>query len=156
MNLIEFIDKCVTTIAEPIIGRKINKGLLQFFRYLICGGTSTVCDMAVLFVLTHFLDVTHVIAATISYITGSIVNYTLNTILVFKSSGQVKREFSVFVTIGIFGLIWTDLIIWLLSDKLTINVMLAKVVAVIVVLNWNFFMRKKFVFSTKPTPQKLQ
>lgn len=147
MNLIEFIDKCVTTIGEPIIGRKINKGFLQFFRYLICGGTSTLCDMTVLFVLTYFLDVTHVIAATISYIIGSVTNYTLNTILVFKSSGKVKKEFSVFVTIGIFGLLWTDLIIWLLADKFMLNVMIAKVVAVILVLNWNFFMRKKFVFS---------
>lgn len=147
MNIIEFIDKCVTTIGEPVIGRKINKSFLQFFRYLICGGTSTLCDMTVLFVLTYFLSVTHVIAATISYIIGSVTNYTLNTILVFKSSGKVKKEFSVFVTIGIFGLLWTDLIIWLLADKLTLNVMIAKVIAVILVLNWNFFMRKKFVFS---------
>ena len=149
MNLIEFIDKCVTTILGPFFGNKINKGFLQFFRYLICGGTSTVCDMTALFLLTYFLSVNHVIAATISYIIGSITNYTLNTILVFKSSGEIKKEFSVFVTIGICGLLWTDLIIWLLADKLALNVMIAKVVAVILVLNWNFFMRKKFVFSAK-------
>lgn len=147
MNIIEFIDKCVTTVLGPFFGNKINKGFLQFFRYLICGGTSTLTDMAVLFMLTYFLSIGHVVAATISYITGSITNYTLNTILVFKSSGKVKKEFSVFVTIGLCGLLWTDLIIWLLADKLMINVMIAKVVAVILVLNWNFFMRKKFVFS---------
>jgi len=143
MGLIEFIDNCVTTI----LGRKINKGLLQFFRYLICGGTATVCDMAMLFVLTYFLSVGHLAAATISYAIGTAINYSLNTILVFQSSGKIKKEFPLFAAIGIGGLFWTDIIIWFLADKLTLNVMAAKVVAIIIVLNWNFFMRKKFVFS---------
>lgn len=149
MNLIEFIDNCVMTV----LGHKVNKGLLQFFRYLICGGIATLCDMAVLYILTHILNVNHLFAAAVGFSVGVATNYTLNTVLVFKSSGKIKKEFPLFLIVGIGGLLWTELIIWLLSEKLTLDVMIAKIVAVIIVLFWNFFMRKKFVF---PEGSKLE
>lgn len=147
MKLAEFIDKCII----KILGKKANKGFLQFFRYLICGGTSTLCDMAMLFILTQFLSINHLVATPLAYVTGTITNYTLNTILVFKSSGNIKKEFPVFAIIGIMGLLWTEIIIWLFVDVLGIYVMIAKVIAVVLVLNWNFFMRKKLVFNSSQT-----
>jgi putative flippase GtrA len=139
----EWIDE----IIEKILGRKVNKGLLQFFRYLVCGGIATMTDVSLLFVLTHFLRVHYLFAAAFSFLCGIVVNYTLNTILVFKSSGKLRREIPLFAAIGIGGLIWTEIILWLLVDKLHIYVMFAKGMAIVLVLFWNFFMRKKFVFT---------
>jgi len=149
-RVIQFVDGTV----EKILGRKVNKGLLQFFRYLICGGIATLTDIIILFVLTHFLHINYLVAAAGAFITGIIVNYNLNTILVFKSSGEIKKEFPLFAMIGIGGLVWTEIILWILVDKLKIYVMIAKAVSIILVLNWNFFMRKKFVFSREPISQK--
>jgi putative flippase GtrA len=144
-KLIKFIDSAV----EKILGRKVHKGFLQYFRYLICGGFATVTDVGSLFVLTHFLGVHYLFAAAVSFAAGIIVNYTLNTILVFKSSGQVKKEFPLFVLIGFGGMMWTELIMWILVDKLKIYVMIAKLVSIFLVLQWNFFMRKRFVFTVE-------
>ncbi len=140
--MIKFIDDLV----EKILGRKVNKGLLQFFRYLICGGIATVSDMTVLYSFTHFLHINYLIAAACGFIVGITINYSLNTILVFKSSGEVKKEFPIFALIGIGGLLWTEVILWILVDKLNFYIMIAKMVAIVLVLFWNFFMRKKFVF----------
>jgi putative flippase GtrA len=102
-----------------------------------------------LYSLTHFVDVHHLVAAPIAYVSGTITNYTLNTILVFKSSGNIKKEFPLFAVIGIGGLLWTEAIMWVFVDMFGTYIMVAKIIAVIFVLNWNFFMRKKFVFSPK-------
>ena len=141
----------IDNLVEKILGRKINKGILQYFRYLICGGTATVADVSLLFFLTHIFHIYYLFAAALSFVTGIIVNYTLNIILVFQSSGKIKKEFFLFASIGIGGLFWTEIILWILVDKLNIYVMFAKVIAIILVLQWNFFMRKKFVFPEKPT-----
>lgn len=150
MRAKQFIDEFV----EKIAGRKINKGLLQFFRYLICGGIATVTDVSLLFVLTHFLHIYYLIAAAGSFLTGTTVNYSLNVVLVFRSSGKIKREFPLFALIGVGGLVWTEIIMWILVDKLNFYVMLAKGGAIIFVLMWNFFMRKKFVFPEEPVSQE--
>jgi putative flippase GtrA len=144
------IKHLIDGIIEKIAGRKVNKSLLQYFRYLICGGIATVTDVGLLFVLTHFLHLNYLIVAAVSFLCGITVNYTLNTILVFQSSGKIKKEFPVFAMIGLGGLAWTELILWFLVDKLNIYVMFAKMVAIVLVLQWNFFMRKKFVFYPEP------
>ncbi|MDD5489524.1 MAG: GtrA family protein [Candidatus Moranbacteria bacterium] len=148
------ITEKIDNLVEKILGRKIRKGFLQYFRYLICGGIATVTDVGLLFVLTHIFHVYYLLAAAVSFAAGISVNYTLNTIMVFKSSGKMKREFSIFVMIGIGGLLWTEVILWLLVDKLDIYVMFAKAVAIVLVLQWNFFMRKKFVFPEEPAGAK--
>lgn len=154
MRIANFIDNIVNSVTTKILGKEMNKGLLQFFRYLICGGTSTLVDIGMLFVLTHFLDIHHLLAAPLAYVSGTATNYTLNTLLVFKSSGNIKKEFPLFAIIGIGGLLWTELILWIFVDIFGTYIMVAKIIAVVLVLNWNFFMRKKFVFSSKNDPQE--
>lgn len=149
MSLIKSID----SLIEKMAGRKLNKGLLQFIRYLFCGGVATVSDISMLFFLNKVLFVNHLIAAAFAFITGVSINYTLNTILVFKSSGQIKKELSLFAIIGVGGLLWTEFILWLLVNKLNFYLIVAKLVAVVLVLFWNFFMRKKFVFYPEPIPE---
>jgi putative flippase GtrA len=148
MQLKDWIDELI----EKILGRKINKSLLQYFRYLMCGAVATITDVGILFILTHFFHINYLIVAAASFLCGITVNYILNTILVFQSSGKIKKEFPVFAMIGLGGLAWTELILWVLVDKLNIYVMIAKGLAIVIVLQWNFFMRKKFVFYPEPIP----
>lgn len=137
---------------HAIVIKKTDNGLLQFFRYLIAGGTATVADMTVLFILYQLFGINYLIAASLSFVVGVTTNYTINSAIVFESSGKLKKELSLFAIIGIGGLLWTALILWLLVGNFHFPVMFSKVIAVVLVLNWNFFMRKKFVFS--PTSSK--
>jgi len=146
--------KLIDSLLNKIFAGRVHKDVHQFIRYLIAGGTATVADMIALFVLTHFFQINHLIAAAIGFAIGVITNYSLNIALVFKSTGKLKKEFSLFLIIGLGGLLWTELILWILVDNLGLYIMLAKVFAVGLVLFWNFFMRKKFVFSTEPILQK--
>ena len=152
MPLAKFVDK----IFDIFLPKKTSKGVRQFLSYLICGGFATLSDMIVLFVLTNFFHVDHLIAAAFGFLTGVITNYTLNIMLVFKSQGKVKKEFTLFAVIGIGGLLWTELILWILVDNLGLYLMVAKMIAVIIVLNWNFFMRKKFVFPSDSNIENIE
>ncbi|MDP1833417.1 MAG: GtrA family protein [Candidatus Moranbacteria bacterium] len=142
--------RLIDNILNKFLAGRVSPGIQQFIRYLFAGGTATVADMASLFLLTHFLHINYLIAAAIGFAIGVTTNYLMNVALVFKSTGKIKREFSLFAMVGIGGLLWTELILWVLVDKFGIYLMISKAVAVVLVLNWNFFMRKKFVFAAKP------
>ncbi|HBR71569.1 MAG TPA: GtrA family protein, partial [Candidatus Moranbacteria bacterium] len=106
-----------------------------------------VVDLVILFIFYHLLGVNYLIAAAFGFLAGVTTNYTINTLIVFESSRKKKTEFSLFALIGIGGLLWTELILWIFVDNLGVPVMFSKLIAIALVLNWNFFMRKKFVFK---------
>src|SRR3989339_1020469 len=131
---------------KKLILEKTDGGFLQFFRYLIAGGTATLVDLAVLFVLYHLFHINYLVSAAFGFLFGITTNFTINILLVFESQGKIKKEFLLFAAVGVGGLLWTELILWILVGNFRLSVMAAKLIAVVLVLNWNFFMRKKFVF----------
>jgi len=152
MGFAKFIDE----VLNFFLPKKTPQSMRQFFKYLFCGGVASLIDMTILYTFTHFLDINHLIAAAIGFVSGVATNYFLNTLLVFQSSGKIKRELTLFVVIGIGGLFWTEAILWLLVDNLNLKIMIAKIIAIILVLNWNFFMRKKFVFSKESNLESIE
>lgn len=141
------MQKKLLHLFHVLVIKKTDNGLLQFFRYLIAGGTASLVDLTILFILYQLLGINYLVAAALGFGGGVLTNYTINILIVFESGGKKKTEFSLFALIGIGGLLWTELILWMLHDHLGAPVMLAKLVAIVLVLNWNFFMRKKFVFK---------
>lgn len=128
---------------------KSDETHIQFFRYIFVGGLATVADMGTLFLLTNYLDVFYLLSAAIGFVLGLSVNYAISIFWVFESTGDFKKEFTLFAAIGIGGLVLNEIIIWGLVDYAGLFYMLAKMISVVVVLFWNFGMRKKFVFKNK-------
>lgn len=126
---------------------KTDNGYIQFFRYIFVGGTATVADMGTLYVLTSVFHVYYLISAALAFLVGITVNYVISIVWVFKSTGNLKREVTLFFIIGLTGLMLNEVIIWLLVDKFAIFYMYAKLVSTATVLAWNFGLRKKLVFK---------
>lgn len=135
------------TLIDRYLIKKSGETHIQFFRYIFVGGLATVVDMGTLFLLTTFGGVFYLLSAAIGFILGLSTNYALSIGWVFETTGDFKKEFSLFAVIGVGGLILNEIIIWVLVDHLEIYYMSAKIVSVILVLFWNFGMRKKFVFK---------
>jgi len=140
--MIKFIDY----LFNQTFGRIFSNELHQFFRYLFCGGTATLVDLIILFSFTNIFHFNYLLAAAVGFSGGVATNYTLNIALVFQSSGKLKKEFPLFAFFSIIGLLLTETILWILVDRFGMYLIFAKLIAVVIVLNWNFFMRKKFVF----------
>ena len=122
---------------------------LQFFRYLFVGGGAFVVDFGLLFVFTHFLNLHYLLSATLSFIAGLLVNYFISTSWVFnrKTVKNKYLEFFVFAIIGVIGLGFNDLFMWIFTDRFGIYYLLSKIITTVIVYFWNFFARKYILFN---------
>lgn len=127
---------------------KTGDTIVQLVRYIFVGGFSAGVDVGLLFILNNKLEINYLMAAALAFLAGLITNYLLSVAWIFRSTGKIKKEFAIFSAIGIAGLAWTEIIMWFFVEKLDFSVMPSKIIALILVLFWNFIMRKKFAFNS--------
>ena len=122
--------------------------LVQFVRYFFVGGFAFVVDFGLLYILTEYAGLHYLLSATLSFISGLLVNYIISCIWVFSNSKFKNRlvEFLFFAAIGVVGLLLNDALIWLFTDCIGTHYMFSKIVAAAMVYLWNFFARKYLVF----------
>ena len=115
---------------------------IQFFRYVFVGGFAFVVDYGIMTALVELCRFDPVIAATISFVAGLLVNYVLSTFWIFKNSKIINAA-----------------IIWffkdILASKLIFGTLLpqdkyylvGKLVSTVIVFIWNFAGRKFIIFD---------
>lgn len=136
---------------KGLLTEPTEDSFLQFFRYIFVGGASFVTDYVLFHIITE-LGVYYLVSGVISFVAGLCVNYGLSKLLVFskKTTGAEKaKEFSVFAIIAVLGLIITEILMWAFTEKLGWYYMISKAVAAIIVLFWNFFMKKILLYRKK-------
>ena len=129
---------------------------MEFFRYLLVGGSAFVVDFGVLYLTKTFLfcgiGITGVyIATALGFTAGLVYNYILSMIFVFKrakekTQGKTVRAFLVFSLIGVIGLGITELGMYLGVQLLDFHYLIVKVVMAAIVLMWNYLARKFLIF----------
>lgn len=136
---------------KGLLTEPTEDSFLQFFRYIFVGGASFVTDY-VLFHLITEAGIYYLVSGVISFVAGLCVNYALSKLLVFskKTTGAEKaKEFSVFAIIAVLGLVITEILMWAFTEKLGWYYMISKAIAAIIVLFWNFFMKKILLYRKK-------
>ena len=84
--------------------------------------------------------------------TNSTVGPPFSPVIAYNpfSSGKEKvMEFVVFAVIAVCGLVITEALMWTFTEKLGWYYMISKAVAAIIVLFWNFFMKKILLYKKK-------
>lgn len=121
----------------------------QFLRYLVVGGIAFLVDFGVLVLLTETLSVWYLTSAAIAFCCGLVTNYLLSITWVFstRSLTNQRAEFAIFSIIGIVGLGWNQLLMYLGTDVLSLDYRISKLITVAIVLVWNFGVRKILLFS---------
>jgi len=134
---------------EKIFVGETDNTFLQFFRYLFVGGGAFAVDFGLLFVFTHFLHLHYLLSATLSFIAGLLVNYFISTSWVFNRKTVKNKyfEFLIFAIIGVIGLGFNDLFMWIFTDRFGIYYLLSKIITTAIVYFWNFFARKYILFN---------
>ncbi len=124
---------------------------VQFFRYLLVGGTAFVVDFGILYILTDKFSIYYLVSAAISFLIGLSVNYFLSTYWVFSERAYNNHclEFFFFGIIGIVGLLFNQFFIWLFTSVLLVHYLWSKMITAIIVYFWNFFARKYLIFRKK-------
>lgn len=122
----------------------------QFLRYLVVGAIATVVDIGLFVLLTDSVGVHYLVSNSISFCAGLSVNYALSVVWVFSARTLTNRkaEFLVFAAVGLAGLGWNELLLYVGKGIVGLDHHLSKAIAVILVLFWNFGMRKVMLFRS--------
>ena len=126
--------------------KKYKPLVLQFIKYFGVALAGYVVDFGTLILLTELFSLHYLIAASIGFILGLVVVYILSRKYVFGKSKlkSGRAEFTVFAVIGIIGLGFLNILMWVSTDILMINYMVSKILATFFVYMWNFIARRRF------------
>ncbi|MNH58429.1 GtrA-like protein [compost metagenome] len=125
------------------------------FRFALVGGFNTALDFGILFGLTA-LGIDKIAANYASTSISFIFSFFANKTFTFKAkSGNAKREFTSFIIVTLIGLwVLQPLVIALVTQLLTTTnlndtttLLIAKLLATIVSLVWNYILYSRVVFK---------
>jgi putative flippase GtrA len=119
----------------------------QFLKYCIGGGLAFVTDAGLLFVFTEYCGIWYLFSATLSFLIAAVVNYFFQYFVTFRGhGGEAKKQFGTFLIISAVGLAINNGLLYLQVEVFGLWYMLAKAIAAVIVLIWNFFMNKHVTF----------
>lgn len=145
-TIIEIIKKVLNKLNIEC-SEELEKLMIQIFKFVIVGGIATIIDWLIYYIMYNFLKINPLISNLISFSISSIYNYMASVKWVFdvnKNKSQ-KRLFVEFMTFGFIGLGITELLLWIGIQQLSMNAMLTKIIATIIVMIFNFITRKMFL-----------
>ena len=123
-------------------------------RFALIGGINTAIDFGILFLL-NALGVNKYLANIASTSVAFIFSFFANRTFTFKSNGSAKKQFIPFLIVTLSGLwllqpavIWVALIPLSSIDE-TLALFIAKLIATVASLIWNYILYSRVVFNDK-------
>ena len=146
-------DKCellfdkICNILHLKFKTKTRKLLIQIFKFAIVGGVATIIDFVFLYLFREFCHFPLLVSNTLSFCISVIYNYIASVRWVFDVNKEkdAKKQFVIFIVFSVLGLLLNNAIMWITVDSLSIYYLLAKVVATVIVMIFNFVTRKMFL-----------
>ena len=125
----------------------MKKLLNQILKFGVVGGLAFIIDYGILIFLTEVFHINYLISTTISFIVSGIFNYIMSIFWVFDVDENKNRTtvFSVFIILSVIGLLLNDLFMWVFVDGMSIHYLIAKIIATLLVMIYNFITRKLFL-----------
>lgn len=126
-----------------------TKLIIDMVKYASVSVIALVVDFGSLMLLNTVWHVNYLVAATIAFLFGLVVNYYLSHNRIFTDP-KIKSKamnFAAFGIIGVIGLIGNDIIMWACHDRLGFSVAVSKIISVVIVFFWNFLARRQFLYE---------
>lgn len=125
-------------------------------RFGLVGVVNTGLDFGILFLL-HSLGLTSVVANYISTSIAFVFSFSANRKFTFRSSGNIKRELTLFLFFTLIGLWVIQPIVLLITEPMLrsmhledwISLLGAKFIATCVSLIWNYLWYSRVVFKNR-------
>lgn len=144
-----------------VLGGKTVQSLLRSekVRFVLVGGVNTITDFTILFMLVKVFGVVVFAANIVSTSVAIAVSYLLNKNAVFGASGQTsRRQVVLFVAITLVGLWGIQTIViavvsvllhslFALDSHDVVVLFVAKVLATVITLVWNYVWYSRVVFK---------
>ena len=123
-----------------------NKSFRTFIFYGIIGCFTSTLDFVVFTFLSRYVDLYYLLANCISVLVGIITSFFLNRTYNFKVKDKIVRRFSLFLTVGLCGLVLSNAILWIGIDKMGENSSFVKLLSIVLVVSFQFLLNKYVTF----------
>ena len=124
---------------------------MRIIRYFVVGGIAATVDLAVFTLFARVLGYNYLVVAFFSFILATAVNYVLSIAFVFRSGARFGKnaEISMTFLVSGLGLVINQVTLWVLVEKLKVDMVVAKVCATAAVFFWNYGARAHVVFRER-------
>lgn len=129
---------------------EFNQTLLyKFIRFGVVGFSGLAIDFGITYFCKEKLKIHKYVSSSLGFTVATASNYTLNRNWTFEDHAAASlTQFSKFFMIALVGLFLSNILIYLLHDKLKWNFYVAKACAIVVISLWNFFANYLYTFSS--------
>lgn len=115
--------------------------------YGIIGSFSSGLDFLLYTLLVQVLGFQYIFANCISVLGGISTSFILNRNYNFKVKDNTRRRFTIFLTVGLCGLMLSNLILYISIDILEMNKIISKLLSIVLVVFFQFLVNKYFTFK---------
>ena len=130
---------------------RIYKKYKEIINYLIFGGLTTLVSIGTYALFTIVFNIDYLVSNVLSWIIAVLFAFITNKLFVFasksRSKKQVSKEIVSFFFFRIVSLGIEMIIMYVFVDLLSINDLITKVIAQVIVILSNYIFSKLFVFK---------
>lgn len=120
----------------------------KFVKFGVVGFTGVIIDFGITWLLKEKLHLNPYLANSTGFVCAASNNWLLNRLWTFRSRHpQILRQYLIFMVVSLIGLGLNNAVVWVGITWFLLNFYVAKVVAVGVVMFWNFVINYKFTFA---------
>lgn len=127
--------------------------LYQRFRnlilYGIIGSFTSALDFAVFTMLSKYIGIHYIVANCISVLIGISTSFALNRSINFKVKDKTGKRFLIFLTVGVCGLLLSNVILYVGIDMLSGDELIVKLASIVLVVGFQFILNKFITFKEK-------
>ncbi|MBD3329330.1 hypothetical protein GF357_02440 [Candidatus Dojkabacteria bacterium] len=128
--------------------QKIKKeALKETILYVLSGLITYLTDTMSFALLVEVVKINKYYANILSFSFALVISYFLNALLVFKKN-SASRIISFFASTFVVNLIFSNLFLFVLSDRLGVNYLISKNFSILVVFIVNYLVRKFLIFNS--------
>ncbi len=125
-----------------------NAFFFKFLKFGVVGFSGLIVDFSITYFCKEKLKIHKYISNSLGFIVATGTNYTLNRYWTFDNHNPATLiQFGKFFVISLAGLALSNMIIYLLNDRLKWNFYVAKACAIVIVSLWNFFANYLYTFT---------
>lgn len=130
---------------------ELIKKLYCKFRHLILygviGSFSSGLDFVIYTLLVQLAGLQYLLANCISVLGGITTSFILNRNYNFQVKDKTKRRFAIFLTVGLCGMMLSNIILYVCIDLFDLNKIFSKLLSILLVVFFQFIFNKYFTFK---------
>jgi putative flippase GtrA len=125
---------------------------MKIVKYFFVGGIAAAVDISLFYLGAGVAQWNYMLVGTVSFILATLVNYLLSVRVVFQSGTRFSRlhEVLLIFLVSCAGLVVNQTILYVCISRLAIGILPSKVLATGGVFLWNYHLRSRFVFASRP------